>query len=223
MEEVLPHWSPTYIAATQDWYSRNKELIEKCDLRGTETEVVTEAELERISLMKAPQQVLALFPIPKHTTSLARIAEKELCLVLDSVQDPGNVGTIVRLADWFGIKHIFCSHETADVFAPKAVQATMGAIARVHVHYINLKEELSQCNAPIYGTHLDGENIYKKDLTAHGVIIMGNEGKGISPEISRLVNTKLFIPPFPENSNTVESLNVAIATAIICSEFRRRQ
>ncbi len=224
MEELLPHWQPAYIAMTEDWAEAYEQLLKTVNGRthGTETDIITQAELERASLMRTPQQVLALFPIPKSEERLCDIASKELCLALDNVQDPGNVGTIIRLADWFGIGHVFCNSETADIFAPKAVQATMGAISRVHVHYIDLYKELSRSDAPKYGTHLSGDNIYEKTLTDHGTIIMGNEGKGISKEIESLVDNKLYIPPYPTERNKVESLNVAIATAIVCAEFRRR-
>jgi TrmH family RNA methyltransferase len=147
-----------------------------------------------------------------------------LCLALDNVQDPGNLGTIIRIADWFGIKNIFCSIGTADAYNPKTVQATMGAIGRVRVHYLDLPRYIASLNgkAPIYGTFLDGENIYKKELRNKGIIIMGNEGNGISNECSALVNERLFIPNYPAGCETSESLNVSVATAIICSEFRRR-
>lgn len=225
MEELLPVWKPTYLAATTEWIEHNESLLHDLQQggKGTEIDTITQEELEKASLLRSPQQVIALFKFPKDDTPLNEIAEKELCLALDGVQDPGNIGTIVRLADWFGIKHVFCSNETADIFAPKAIQATMGAIARVRVHYTNLAEELKACNAPIYGTHLDGGDIYKTSLTAHGVIIMGNEGNGVSKEVSALVNKKLYIPPYPADRTTVESLNVAIATAIVCAEFRRVQ
>lgn len=224
MEELLPKWQPVFLASTEDWAKENEHLMRSVQEQAgkTEMELITQAELERASLMRTPQQVLALFPIPKSEEKLADVADRELCLALDNVQDPGNVGTIIRLADWFGISHVFCNMETADIYAPEAVQATMGAISRVHVHYINLYDELLQSHAPKYGTHLDGENIYGKTLTNHGTIIMGNEGKGISEKIESLVDNKLYIPPFPADRDKVESLNVAIATAIVCAEFRRR-
>jgi TrmH family RNA methyltransferase len=133
------------------------------------------------------------------------------------------LGTIIRIADWFGIDTILCSEDTADIYNPKVVQATMGSIARVKVTYLNLKEYLNTLSTeiPIYGTFLDGDNIYQKDLTANGIIIMGNEGKGISPAIAEKVNHRLLIPNYPEGKATADSLNVAIATAITCSEFRR--
>ncbi|EKC70747.1 tRNA/rRNA methyltransferase, partial [human gut metagenome] len=141
----------------------------------------------------------------------------------DGVQDPGNLGTIIRIADWFGITHIYCSQDTADVYNPKVVQATMGSIARVKVEYgdlLGLVESLP-ADVPVYGTLLDGDNIYQQKLENRGLIVMGNEGKGISPALAKKVNHKLLIPNFPEGRATADSLNVAIATAITCSEFRR--
>lgn len=222
-------WKPAYIAATEAWWTETGEaghdhallLKQQTGNEPSSADTVTEDELQRCSFQKTPQQVLALFPIQEYDEPLYKVASQELCLALDGVQDPGNLGTIVRLADWFGIRHIYCSPATADIFSPKAIQATMGAISRVHVHYINMPGELSRCQAPIYGTHLHGDNLYEKTLTAHGVIVMGNEGKGISPEVEALINEKLYIPPYPADRTTVESLNVAIATAIVCAEFRR--
>lgn len=205
-----------YVAATEEWLNANARRLE-----GVPCDVVSNEELHRISLQQHPQSVIALFELPRSEARLAETADRELTLALDGVQDPGNLGTIVRLADWFGIHHIFCSGDCADIFNPKATQATMGAIARVSVHYTNLVDELGNCRVPVYGTFLDGQNIYHEQLTANGVIVMGNEGRGISSEVARLVSRRLFIPPFPENAPTVESLNVAIATAIACSEFRR--
>ncbi len=147
-------------------------------------------------------------------------------LALDGIQDPGNLGTIIRLADWFGIEHIVCSPDTADVFSPKTVQATMGALAHVKVHYTELEDYLKAQVArqiPLFGTFLDGENMYTKELSANGIIVMGNEGNGIRPQIEKLINQKLYIPSFPPERETSESLNVAIATAVICAEFRRCQ
>ena len=179
------------------------------------------SELARVSLLQAPQQVVAVFekptPAPWQPTD-------ELALALDGVQDPGNVGTIIRLADWFGIHNILCSPTTADAFAPKVVQATMGALGRVNLHYVDLCEALAKLpvETPIYGTFLDGSNIYEQTLDTKGLIIMGNEGQGISPAVERFVSKRLFIPRFPLDATGSESLNVAMATAIVCAEFRRR-
>lgn len=182
-------------------------------------QLVTEDELRRISFLQHPQQVLALFPLPEP--ELEQPQPGSLYLALDGVQDPGNLGTIIRLADWFGIGTIYCSEDTADAWAPKVVQATMGSIARVKVIYANLGELLDNTTLPVYGTLLDGNDIYQEKLTAEGIIVMGNEGNGISADIRQKVNRRLLIPSF-HRGDTAESLNVAIATAITCSEFRRR-
>jgi len=185
---------------------------------------VSPKEMERISHLKTPSKVLALVEIPRHTFDL-QILTQNLVLALDDVQDPGNVGTIIRLADWFGITDILCSPATADAFNPKVVQATMGAIARVRLHYVELAETLENARLsgiPVYGTFLEGERLYSAKLSTVGVIVMGNEGKGISPELEEKITKKLFIPPYPEEVPAGESLNVAIATAVVCAEFRKR-
>ena len=147
----------------------------------------------------------------------------QLSIALDGIQDPGNLGTIIRIADWFGIRDIICSEDTVDAWNPKVVQATMGSIARVNIIYFNLPQFIDTLphDYPVYGTLLDGENIYTQSLTSHGLIVMGNEGNGISPEVRSRVNRRLLIPSY-RTDDTAESLNVAIATAITCSEFRRR-
>lgn len=205
------------LIATHEWLQEH-ELP-----RGIETIEVSNDEIRRASFQQAPQGVLAIFHQPEEQAKLTAPCN-ELCLALDNVQDPGNLGTIIRIADWFGIKNIFCSIGTADVYNPKTIQATMGAIGRVRVHYLDLPEYIASLKdkTPIYGTFLDGENIYGKELCNKGLIIMGNEGNGISKECSALVNERLFIPNYPAGCETSESLNVSVATAIICSEFRRR-
>lgn len=182
-------------------------------------------EIERITSLKSTPEVIALFEIPDAAFNWENIKD-DLCLVLDSVQDPGNLGTIVRLADWFGIKNIICSEDCADLYNPKTVQATMGAIARVNVQYLSLNDFLSQAvqlKIPVYGTFLEGENLYSTELTSNGIVVMGSEGKGISPEIEAFISRKLNIPPYPEVNNGSESLNVAVAASIVCAEFRRRR
>ena len=216
--ELLATMQPTYVAALPEWWYENKNIINS----SCETDTITAEELQRASLLRTPQQVIALFPIPQYSFKLEMV-QQELCLALDGVQDPGNMGTILRIADWFGIHHVVCSEDTVDVYNPKAIQATMGALARVKVHYTNLPEMLSQCKVPIYGTLLDGNNIYEQELGQYGFIVMGNEGKGLSQPIRNLVTQKLLIPNYPTGTQTTESLNVAIATSIVCSEFRRRQ
>ncbi len=187
--------------------------------KGVCCEKVSSQEISRISQLKTPSSVVSVVSLPKLDTENSII--DDLTLVLDSVQDPGNLGTIVRIADWFGIKNIYCSCDSADVFAPKVVQATMGAITRVAVHYVDLVDFLSKQNVPIYGTFLEGEIIYSQTLNSKSILVMGNEGRGISEPVKQFITNKLFIPPYPSSSQSVESLNVAVATSICVSEFRR--
>lgn len=191
---------------------------------GPEVECVTPKEMERISLLKTPSKALALVEIPRHRLDAAQF-DRQLVLALDEVQNPGNLGTIIRLADWFGIRDILCSVDSADCFNPKVVQATMGAILRVRVHYVELTRLLEEAKAagiPIYGTFLEGENLYDTQLTPHGIVVMGNEGRGISASTARSITRKVLIPPYPADRRSSESLNVAMATGIVCAEFRRR-
>lgn len=211
--DLLQRYRPEAVFATADWQAP----------AGITPQLVTDDELRRISFLQHPQQVLALFPLPS-VNSLPSSVNSELSLALDGVQDPGNLGTIIRIADWFGISTIICSEDTVDAWNPKVVQATMGSIARVNIIYNNLPEFLDSLPAdfPVYGTFLDGDNIYTQELTREGLIIMGNEGNGISDAVRAKVNRRLLIPDFHQGE-TADSLNVAIATAITCSEFRRRQ
>lgn len=192
------------IFATSEWASQGQAFQE-----------VSDEELRRVSFLQHPQRVLALFFMPSRSVP----SKSSLSLALDDVQDPGNLGTIIRIADWFGIDTIYCSENTADAWSPKVVQATMGSIARVNIIYTDLQELIGKAKVPVYGTLLDGQDIYTQELSQEGIIVMGNEGNGISPEIRKMINRKLLIPQFHEGP---ESLNVAIATAITCSEFRRR-
>ena len=187
-------------------------------------ETVSPKEMERISQLKTASTSLAIVEQPRHRTPATAPSDK-LSLALDGVQNPGNLGTIIRLADWFGIEDIFCSELSADCYNPKVVQATMGAILRVRVHYLPLADFLKRTAAeatPIYGTMLDGENIYDAELCNHGVIVMGNEGRGVSQECAAAFTHKLLVPTYPESRQGSESLNVAMATGIVCAEFRRR-
>ena len=215
VDDLLVLQPADLIVATGEWL-KGKNFPAQ-----TEVIEVTEEELKKVSFLQHPQQVLAVFK--QATSGDYSINTNELNLALDGVQDPGNLGTIIRIADWFGITHIYCSQDTADVYNPKVVQATMGSIARVKVEYgdlLGLVESLPD-DVPVYGTLLDGDNIYQQTLENRGLIVMGNEGKGISPALAKKVNHKLLIPNFPEGRATADSLNVAIATAITCSEFRR--
>lgn len=196
----------------------------RTDLRGANVECVDKRDMERISMLKTPSDTLAIVEQPRNKFTLKRLANR-LSIALDEVQNPGNLGTIIRLADWFGIEDVICSKECADIFNPKVVQATMGALLRVRVHYVdNLSEVLraaAELDLPIYGTLLDGNNIYSEKLATRGIIVMGNEGRGVSEECRNALTHKLFIPPYPANRPTSESLNVAMATGIILAEFRR--
>lgn len=209
---------PRLIAATAEWLTSN--VVEA----GTGTDVfeVSPEELRKISFLQHPQQVLALFDLPDRQD--IGISADELTIALDGVQDPGNLGTIIRMADWFGVKQVVCSRDTADAYNPKTVQATMGSIARVRVTYTDLNTFITTLpdTTPVYGTMLDGTDIYKRPLSKGGVIVMGNEGKGISPEVADHLTDRLLIPAYPGDRATAESLNVAIATAITLAEFRRR-
>lgn len=216
---------PAYVCHTDRWADMQEGNVMSTPLP-CPTDVVSDEELQRISLLQHPQQVLALFPIPCWQMPTPRQCAEELTLALDGVQDPGNLGTICRIADWFGIENIICSPDTVDIFNPKAIQATMGAISRVHIHYTDLQaflHEASRAQVPVYGTFLDGRNIYERALSPAGIIVMGNEGKGISAPIAQTVTDRLFIPSYPPERTTTESLNVAVATAITCAEFRRRR
>lgn len=218
IEELAGHFACRFVVATRQWIDAHRHSL-PCD----DVSEATEEELARASLLKTPQQVLAVFRQPDDQDLPLRAPFGQLCLALDGVQDPGNLGTIVRLADWFGIEHIFCSADTADIYNPKAVQATMGGLARVRLHYTDLPSLIrSMDGIPVYGTLLDGADMYTQSLSENGLIVMGNEGKGISGEVRKLVNRKLYIPNYPAGRETSESLNVAIATAIVCAEFRRQ-
>ncbi len=216
MELLSEHLECHFVAATHEWLSHNRNLP------AGEVAEVSDTELSKISLLETPQQVLAIFRIPDYGWDMTSL-RSGLCLALDGVQDPGNLGTIIRLADWFGIKHIFCSPDTADAYNPKTIQATMGSIARVKVHYSCLTDLIrSLKEIPVYGTFLEGENIYSSQLSENGLIVMGNEGNGITPDVGKLITRRLHIPSYPMEQKTSESLNVAVATSIVCAEFRRR-
>ena len=211
-------FKPRHIFAVQDWITDNSSQLSVLDSQLSEVNL---EELTRLSLLQHPQQVLALFPIPDEQTIPS--PKNALSILLDNVQDPGNLGTIIRIADWFGIDTIYCSLGTVDAWNPKVVQATMGSIARVHIKYVDpqlLFDSLPD-KFPVYGTFLDGDNVYTQQLSQQGIIVMGNEGNGISDAVRSRVTHKLLIPDF-HKGDTADSLNVAIATAITCSEFRRR-
>ena len=207
--DMMNYFSCEYLYYTSDYKGMRT---------ANESSEVTYDELKKISRLETPQNVLAVFKMPIYEG--VGIDSNALTLALDGIQDAGNLGTIIRIADWFGIDDIFASRNTVDVYNPKVVQATMGALSRVRVHYVDLVEELNKVNTPIYVTALDGENIHKSTLSKNGVIVMGNEGNGVSSEVMALATEKLLIPSYPPERPTSESLNVSVATAIVVSMFR---
>ncbi len=216
-------YRPHAVFAVDGWTGtilHDTDISEALQQQAIEVQVIAPDELRRISFLQHPQEVLALFEIPEREAD-ARYQDG-LALALDGVQDPGNMGTIIRIADWFGITAIYCSPDTADVYNPKVVQATMGSLAHIPIIYCELTELLKLASCPVYGTLLDGKNIYEQELSADGIIVMGNEGNGISQAVRQMVSHRLLIPNYHVGSETAESLNVAIATAITCAEFRRR-
>ncbi len=229
--DLLATMATCEIFATAEWLKKNQRLVEENSAMTGEKSAATiteisDEELRRLSFLQHPQQVLATFEMQVSPTLNSQLStlNSQLFLALDGIQDPGNLGTIIRIADWFGIETIFCSPDTADAYAPKVVQATMGSLARVKIVYHDLAMLIDALpnDFPVYGTLLDGDDIYSEPLTPHGLIVMGNEGNGISPEIAQKINRRLLIPNFPADRPTADSLNVAIATAITCAEFRRR-
>jgi len=187
-------------------------LFKNCNLQ-----IISEKELSKISNLSSPNKVLGLFKIP----TTYKIKEEGLILVLDGINDPGNLGTIIRLSDWFGVSHIVCSKNTVDCYNQKVVQATMGSLARISITYEDLEVFLKETQLPIYGAVMDGTNVYSRSLQQNAVLVMGNESNGMSKTIESLINTKVTIPKYSESTVT-ESLNVATATAILLNEFRRK-
>lgn len=191
-----------------------KESFSKFDIK--DKAEISELEMKKISVLSTPSSCLAIFKIP----SQKKPENNGLIVALDDIRDPGNLGTIVRLCDWFGVTQIICSNETVDLYNPKVVQATMGSIARVNVAYLDLNAFISDSALPVFGTFMNGKNIYKESLTKDGIIVFGNEANGISLELEKNIKNRIAIPQFGEIQET-ESLNVATATAIVLSEFRR--
>lgn len=221
VDELLHSTLKTHsILASPAWISSHQT-----DLPAVPVYETDEREMRSISNFQSLPEVIALAEIPGYTFHKAEI-QQTLSLVLNGIQDPGNLGTILRVADWFGIRHIFCDPDCAGVYNPKCVQASMGAIFRVKTFYLDisvlLKHYKEEINLPVFGTFLDGQNIYSSPLSSKGFIVMGNEGKGISSGIEALTDYKLTIPSFANSPESTESLNVGVATGIILSEFRRR-
>jgi RNA methyltransferase, TrmH family len=210
------------LVATDEWLNDNHRISIKAEI---ETSIATSDELKKMSSFTTPNQVLAIVKYKQSKLEVQKFTNK-LSIALDNIQDPGNLGTIVRLADWFGVENIVCSEKSVEIYNPKVIQSTMGAFLRVNVFYSSLPEFIDAAKnfkIPVYGAFLEGEDIYSTGLNASGIIVMGNESRGISHEIEKMVDRKLAIPSFSNKPSKTESLNVAVATAIICSEFRRKQ
>jgi len=231
-EALQSSFSVRLLVATDEFLANNigspTDLVTGSQpVSGNKVAEIIEASVEEIrkaSLLQSPQHALAVVEMPQTEFEQSALANK-LSLALDFIQDPGNLGTIIRLADWFGIEHLLCSENTVDCFNPKVIQASMGAIFRVKVHYLNLPEVLKKAQAeklPVYGAFLEGENIYRHNLSQAGILVMGNEGNGISAEVEQTVTDKIHIPSFASNGTGSESLNVSMATGICLSEFKRR-
>ena len=215
--DTIDYFNCSWLIASKSWLDTHSVNV-PCE----KVLKATPAQLKRMSQFSTPSDVIAVYELPTYTLSNDDI-ENNLTIVLDTIQDPGNLGTIVRIADWYGIRNIVCSLETADAFSHKVIQATMGAISRVHLHYCDLQHFFeTYTHVNVFGTFLDGDNIYTANLPNKGIIVFGNEGKGISPKLEQYINHKLLIPSYPPDAATSESLNVSVATAITVSEFRRR-
>lgn len=220
-ELIKSNFTTKKIYCTEEWSKTNREIFNSGKF---EIEIISAGELERISSLATPNNVLAIVAIPDKTKADFE-PSKEIILALDEIKDPGNLGTIIRTADWFGIKKIICSENTVDVFNSKVIQAAMGSLFRVEIIYLNLPEFLhQQKNVKIFGALLDGENIFNKNLDKSGIIVIGNESNGISQTIIPLITDKLFIPRTAavESINIPESLNASVAAALICYEFTRQ-
>lgn len=189
---------------------------ESFNINAKDEVLVSEADLKRISFLKTPNKALAVFIIPEAKT----IKQSGVIVALDAIRDPGNLGTIIRLCDWFGVKELLCSKETVDCYNPKVIQATMGSITRVNVSYVDLVSFLKESKLPVFGAFMEGGNVYKTTLPQKGILVMGNEANGVSKEVEALITKKIAIPRFGDLQAT-ESLNVATATAILLSEIRR--
>ena len=216
VRDTWDYFNCRLIVATQAWY---EEFGHSGHLG--KIQFANKGQMQRMSQFSTAADVIAVYDIPEDVIDENEV-RNNLNIVLDNVQDPGNLGTIMRIADWYGIKNIFCSEKTVDVYNHKVVQATMGAISRVKVHYCDLEELFCEySDMPLYGTFLDGKNIYRTELPATGFVVFGNEGRGISAKLSEMIKNRLLIPSFPKGIATSESLNVGMAAAITISEFRR--
>lgn len=217
--DTFGHFTLHSLYATAAWTEENTGMAARA---GDRLAVVTRRDLERMSHLSTPPHVIAVYDMPDEHIPSA-IGTDNLALVLDGIQDPGNMGTIMRVADWFGVDTVVCSSDSADPYSPKAIMASMGSISRVRPVKTDIAGLLKNTEATVCGTFLDGTDLYRSDLPQSGVIVMGSEGHGISASVASLVDMRLKIPSFPPGRNGAESLNVGMATAIIMAEFRRRQ
>ncbi len=220
-EAIESHFNVVSFIATSNWYKKNEATLQLPMSKCFETSI---DGIKRISSMVTPQEVLAVIQIPQYVFDI-QLLKNKLSIVLENIQEPGNLGTIIRTADWFGIEHVICSNGSVDCFNPKVVQSTMGAIFRVKVIYTDLLEFIDEAKhngIEIIGSYLNGSNIYQFHFPQSCLIVMGNESKGISKELSKSISTKITIPGFKRHENGTESLNVAMATSIICSEWYSR-
>lgn len=213
VDDLLSYCPCTFLAATSSYLSSRQPHAQV-------VHEISKKQLQALSLQKSPQDVIAIFQKPTHP-SFTQVSD--LTLALDCIQDPGNLGTIIRMADWMGIRHILCSQTTVDAYSPKVVQSTMGSLSRVALHYVDLPQLLSTLTCPIYGTFLEGEILYQQPLHPRSIVVMGNEGNGISSQVAPYVTHKIFIPSFASLGQCVESLNVATAASIVCAEIRRQE
>jgi TrmH family RNA methyltransferase len=218
-EMLASHLKVASLIATEEWLM---QLPAPLLAKSCETLTADDRELSQISTLKTSRHAVALVEIPEYEIN-DRELSSGLSLYLDKVQDPGNMGAILRVADWFGIRYVMCGEGCADPYSPKTVQATMGAIIRVKTcpaDTVTL-QRLKSAGLPVYGAFLQGDSVYSSTLAAHAVIVLGNESQGISDEVAQWIDRRLYIPPYPAGTPSSESLNVAAATAVICSEFRR--
>ncbi len=217
--DTIESFSLRYLFAVREWIESHSEI--SAGINGVVKPMeCSRQDMKKMSSLTTPTDVIAIYDIPDYRFK-ANAAVDNLVIALDTIQDPGNLGTIIRVADWFGVKDIICSTGTADCFSPKVIQATMGSISRIRIHYGDLPMLIKTSNATdVYGTFLDGHSISDVELNPTGVIIIGNEGNGISDVVAQHVTNRILIPSYPPGSPTGESLNAAVATAITLAKFR---
>lgn len=210
------------IFATREWIKAYQPEIQELESKVIS---ITESELKKISSLKTPNQVLAIVQMPEYGYERSDVVN-QISIALDDIRDPGNLGSIIRIADWFGISHIFCSFNCVDVYNSKVIQSSMGSVCRIQLHSVALEELLKDFSNEedfiVYGTFLEGENTFKSDLSQRGIIVLGNEASGISEVLFPYIHKRLYIPNYSRSGESIDSLNVSIAAAIVCSEFRRR-